>query len=282
MEARKLLRGCQNYSAELRKIKGVPLEDRNKVEQLASDSRALCDVYEPGTWVRMRHGLFKGDIGLVLHVRESDVLTIALLPRYWAPNDLSKGSRKREKRRRPPQRLLTDAELRTTTEDDVETAGDRGIIKYGKGKYMRSGLRVMEVYGLHATIATIPTASEVEVFTGLGYNTRYITNKTFLNVGDQVRITLNEDRSIAGFARIVEEDHAWIETDVDKHLPLLKVHVKDIERCLSVGTLVAVRIGGDTGRRGYVVSETEEFVVLVDERDATEVKCTVKSVMSLS
>lgn len=255
-------------------IKEVPLEDRGAVLYLAQSRLDGGEVFVKRSWVRMRRGPFKHDVGLIIDISDSDILQIAVVPRFWDQSVCLPKKRIGQRGRtteRPPQGLLTEEVVRTVFNSEPQPGTSSDTFTFEGDVYLRNGLRIIEAYGIHVAIPVQPHASETYQFTLLGFNTHYITNKSFLRIGDRVKIQSQEARGVDGTVTYLSGDEAWIKPDLDTHKEPLMVHIVDLQRQFPTGTTVAVRIGELAGREGLVLSELGDELVIFDQQAHKEV-----------
>lgn len=254
-------------------MKVVPWEDRGAVLHLIQSTLESGEVFVRHSWVCMRCGQFRDDVGIILDVADSDVLRVAVVPRFWSQPDRS--LRKRVARRerpsgRPPQSLLTEEVARSIFNFNPQPGPTNDSFVFRGDVYLRNGLRIIEAYGIHAAIPVQPHAADVYYFTLLGYDTRYITNKSFIRYGDHIGGVSTEGLHVEGTVTYLSGDDVWITNDRD-HRKGIKLRLADAHRHFSAGTTVVVWLGNETGRKGFVMAEGEDVLILLDERARGEV-----------
>lgn len=244
-------------------IETVPAEERGVILYLSRTEADEETLFRNRSWVTMRHGPFKGDVGLVQDVTDSDVLKVAVVPRFY------NGSKRPQKE--ATRKLMTENTLRTLCGEDPTSGPDTGIFTFKGNTYLRNGLQIIETYGIHSVQACVPNANDAYYYTVLGYDTRYITNKAFLRIGDRTQVISGSLKGTRGVTVAISNETASIEVD-DTETLVVQVHLGDIDRQFDCGTLVVVRIGEYVGQAGFVVSEVGDELCLLDARVREEVR----------
>lgn len=244
---------------DIRNMRSVPDEDRATVLYWSRDDRINERPFTQGTWVRMRRGPFKGEVGLVVCMAESDALTIAMPRRGLDSGGIGKDRAHKRERKRSRLREKTKEVHNiepTCSQDRLDDA---------------SGVQVIQVYGIHAATPVIPSAKEVALFTRLGYNTLSVTNRSLLRIGDPVRVNSNESFVEDGVVKSISGDEACIDASKGRGAQEIRARLCNIERCMPIGSMVLVRIGPYTDRKGFVIGESKNEVIVLDEQDISEV-----------
>lgn len=258
--------------------KYVPTKDKALVFQHIYNENGLTGAFSAGTWARFTCGLFKNDIGYVWKVLGPDFIRIAVIPRMW---DQSVSALKRKldtngrAMKRAPQMLMSEDVLETMDKKLFKSGPDESSFCVGDELYLTLGLRLLDVYAIHAVTPADPSASEVSLFTELHLNTRRITNKAFMSIGDTVDIVSGNFCGRSGSVKsILDSGLCSIEAmdQEEQQITTYLALLDDIERRFKSGVTVTVQLGPFSGRSGYVVALTSDTLTIIDDSSMLEVR----------
>ena len=247
----------------------VPVDEMDRRSLIRNMGVDFADAYPVGSWVRVRDGLYKGDIARVYSSRSStDELDLVLAPRYDASLEGLRTAFKGPMRGRPPQ-CLCDFSLIPTGE--LQDGPITGTYTFGDDVYFENGLKFVTVHGLHYASVCRPSAAEVWFFTLAGEDTRMETNKSLLRSSDRVRVLAGVDVGKMGvvIAKYGANDEA-VEVDVQEDTIRL-YNVAYIERVFEVGDTVSVVLGSHSGQEGMIVDIADKNVTIMVDEGKTEV-----------
>lgn len=157
-----------------------------------------------------------------------------------------------------------------------------GSFLVGDDVFLRNGLRVIKVQGIHyVSRHPNPKPEDIWYFTIAGIDTRLETNKAFLLEGDSVRDLRVED--IDGRGKVVRVDATEAVADVDNVDGVTQtVHMSYLERVFALGSSVVIRVGPWKGRSGLVVEETDVEITLVEvDGNMSQVRVVFKYIVSI-
>lgn len=222
----------------------------------------FAEAYPIGTWVRIKHGQYIGDIARVFKTSSSsDELELLVVPRF-KKDSASKGVTITHDidDNRDPQGLYDVSLL----PQDTPPGPVDGSFLVGDDVFMRNGLRVIKVQGIHyVSRHPNPKPEDIWYFTVAGIDTRLETNKAFLLEGDHVRDLRVED--IDGRGKVVRVDAIEAVAEVENADGVTQtVHMSYVERVFALGSSVVIRLGPWKGRSGLVVEETDVEITLVE------------------
>lgn len=270
----RLLAACIDTAYVHRRIDRVSEEDRLVLSQSLKGKHQLAPTFVVGSWATVRHGQFAGDIARVRAVEEgTDVVDVEVVPRLWE----RPGKRPRTRRRidRAPKTLFYRelVERRPGFNSNMIQAGKEtgSCIINNEEEYLRNGLRVLKIAGLHCLQQCQPNASELELFTIAGVNTLRETNREFLQVKDDVVILRGEFAGKLGCVKWKDDQEARVQLYNEKEASV-SFELSQVRRYFRIGDSIAVRIGMVSGRRGMVVEVSETNLTFVDFSTKEEVR----------
>lgn len=257
--------------------KYVSNKDKALVMQRLHSQKGSTAVSTVGAWARFRCGLYKNDVGYVWKVLGPDFIQIAVIPRLW---DQSISTLKRKldgngrEMKRAPQMVLSNDVIGSVDTNLIKPGPDESTFRLGNEVYLKLGLRLVDVYAIHAVMAVDPDASEVSVFTELHLNTRRITNKAFLSIGDTVDIVSGNVCGCSGTVKSISNSGLCsIEATEPRYrqITTYMATLDDIDRRFEPGVTVIVQLGPFSGRSGYVVAASSDTLTIVDNLSMLEV-----------
>lgn len=227
----------------------------------------FSEAYPIGAWVRIKHGQYIGDIARVFKTSSSsDELELLIVPRFSRDSASRDSASMGEATthdiddNRDPQGLYDVSLL----PQDTPPGPVDGSFLVGDDVFLRNGLRVIKVQGIHyVSRHPNPKPEDIWYFTLAGIDTRLETNKAFLMEGDHVRDLRVEDMD--GRGKVVRVDAIEAVAKVDNIDGVTQtVHMSYLDRVFAVGSSVVIRLGPWKGRSGLVVEETDVEITLVE------------------
>jgi transcription elongation factor SPT5 len=288
-------------------IKLIPLAEMKDVLNVGRKQPTL----KKGDWVRVKRGVYKGDIAEVADVEEAQAFaTIKLIPRIDFNNpdaDKEKVPPGKTPINRPPQRLFNDKD--EGIKDEVTQTKDPRFPhikfslydnkKFYEGYlYKRVNFKGLEIKNV------IPTLEELQKFNvGKGDDARAtLENLNAANIsslaaglkkpvqfkkGELVKVTEGDLKYLMGVVHFYNPDSGMV-TILPKHESLtdaLQIPASQLQKHFDVGTFVRV-IGGDyDGETGYIVrimDETDGTVILYNDVKKKEMKAFVSEIQETS
>lgn len=258
-------------------ISMVDVEDRHLL--LSMDTMDSRPPIKPRSWVRMKRGKYRGDLGLVEGV---DLGTLECTA-YFVPRISI--DRKRKRGVRAPQAPF---DLEAIKERFGPNAAERrnGIYLF-KGNIFQHGLLYSQFHMTNLSINGInPTPQELEPFRATGE--LWEKSQAFIEpikVGDWVRVVSG---ALIGFVgEIVDvsdmtlkisgrkKDGHWEDTDVllpneatrrpkwgGSQRDIREVLTRDVRKAFEPGDFVQVMSGKDRGLEGFLVDVEDEFGIV--------------------
>ena len=247
----------------------VTLVSPNECVQLVNMPTAENPLSE-GTWVRIKRGRYKGDVGYITRVRKNAEVRLLLVPRIHYQEGPTWT--------RPPQDLFrVDLARAVFGEDKVVRLADDTFL-FQEKRFEGGLLSHSFSRGALTMEGAFPLLEEIELFSQsprwdararLKWESDVVA--AALRVDDRVEITEGELKGAVG--RVTKKDNDRVEVqplshflgqrpfDVDLRVCLLPSQVR---RIFKIGDYIQVRCGNHAGKYGYIVDlptdRTLEFV----------------------
>jgi transcription elongation factor SPT5 len=251
-----------------RKWVSVPWDDRAKLRNYKEKK----PNYEVGGWVRIRKGLYKGDIALVGSIsHRRDDVKLALLARI---NMDQKGKRKADNSFTRPPRQLFNAKTFSDIfgNDSVTRHPDERIHTFRKMQF-RDGLLIKWFSPLSFDKCE-PSPDELAFFE-LCPGAKFW--KIPLEAGERVKILAGEMSGQIGYVVSIlqEQLEVVLETPPEGVQDTFCLTPGQAVRELRVGDDVIVQRGKDRGKTGVIIlfekKNEKEYIVFVDDSNKAEV-----------
>ena len=258
------------------KLAHVPIDEALSLLQLDTHFFSV----NVGDWVRMKSGLYRQDLALVLDVFQGGTgMKVALMPRLDLSSDPN-GKRKRSSRFRPSKRLFNEQEI-------VRALGPESITRCNqifmfRNQEFKNGLLELDVEldDLIPELAT-PSKSELREFVQSSTLDSESLNRAFvciirnlqasLKSGDRIIVLLGESQGKIGVIRSVRGNTATVCIG-DQH-PDLEIQTSTLDKHFELHDYVKVTDGLEIGRSGWVTSINIPDVTFFDEQKSEEVCC---------
>lgn len=256
----------------------VPPEERKTLLSPRNPlSRRICK----GEWVRCRHGLYRGDIGLVCGrdpFSDTEVI-VAFIPRI--PDKGSSSVRKRKRSARPePQQWSVDRAKAMWGEKVRKISDEEYQLKH---ETYKSGLILKHLPPASVAIANAPL--DIGPFLSATYISKFSFYRSLvlryaqntIKVGQRVKVLAGEQQGLIGHP-----------TDVSDGVATILLTNNDTSFVISLCSLAIVYSPGDhvkhrfADSRGIVSSVDEEFrTVTFIEKDTNKEVCEIVSLCSM-
>lgn len=217
------------------------------------DRHLLLDMHAAGTlpikaysWARVKTGLYRGDLALVLDVNPKNLICSTLL----VPRLNMSGKRKRGFR--PPPVLFNPEHIRVAFGHDSTEVLNRGLWAFRGQAYAFGCLcKVIHVTGL--SIEGInATPQELEPFRGCEIWDKAAKHISPIKIGDRVRIVSGTFVGMEGEISDVLDMTVKVKV-TGKEGDIREVLTRDVRRAFKVGDFVQVVHGLDRGLEGFLV-----------------------------
>ncbi|KAK1308610.1 hypothetical protein QJS10_CPA09g00142 [Acorus calamus] len=286
-------KGLRNiYSMQVRI---VPIKEMTDVLSVESKTVDLA----PDSWVRMKTGIYKGDLAKVVYVDNvHQRVTVKLIPRV----DLQAISNKLEginvgkkKAFIPPPRLVKieearDLHIRVEGKRDRDTGEYMDVIN---GMHFKDGFLYKPVSTKSISIHSIqPTFDELEKFKTpgdekdedmSGLSTLFANRKKghFMK-GDAVIVVRGDLKNLKGWVEKVEEENVHIKTKI-KDLPkTLALNEKELCKYFKPGDHVKVVSGVQEGATGMVVKVEGHVLIILSDTTKEDIRVFADNVVESS
>lgn len=261
-------------------------------------TRLLCMEFSDrrlaiGTWIRIRRGLYKDDIGLVLRSTSNcDEYTVVVVPRIPMDLDASTPSYGKRKRTiRPSPRLFNISQIRSVYKDQPIVERDDGSFDF-KGNTYHNGLLLMDLDSANVERANPlkedtliilnsfdSTLEEFRPFVDFDFTHNDIFKPVSVDfhVGDFVKILHGGHNGVCGRVEEVNRDVALIKVELlePNNDPAtndaIAVPVRNIQRHFRIGDDVQILHGMNSGRSGVVIVVDDYQVTLIDDKSTGQV-----------
>ncbi|OMO57156.1 hypothetical protein CCACVL1_25953 [Corchorus capsularis] len=250
-----------------------------------------------GTWVRMKIGAYKGDLGQVTYVDNiRQRVTVKLVPRIDLQEVADKlaGLEVVKKAIIPPPRIINTDEVREHN-IQVDQKHDPYTGEYFDkiaGMMFKDGFLYKSVSMKSISYRDIqPTFDELERFQWPGETgdrdfssslSSGDTKKAQFLKGDKVIVVKGDLKNMRGIIEKVEEECACIKPGIRGLPETLSVNVKDISKYFETGDHVKVISGFQEGATGMVIKVEGRVLVIVSDASMEEIRVFADSVMKSS
>lgn len=275
----------------------VPIEE---YPDLLRPGKSQEERLKPGSYVRVKTGKYKGDLGIVDNLAENDLeVRVKLVPRldYGRSNtsviDPTTGKKKIvhfNAKFRPPQRLFSDIEAHQYDREHLTTARrDRNYYVYKNEEYINGFLYKDIKFNQLETQNIKPTLHELTLFDsmkdsdGIDLQSVASTLKTVddkaitFQPNDRVEIISGEQSRMKGkilsiaeakIARILLEGN---DADSEVNNTIVEVPTSSLRKVFLPGDHVTVIHGVHTGESGLIVDVKNNQVTLVSNQTKKDI-----------
>lgn len=211
------------------------------------------------SWVRIKCGIHKGDLGLVRDIDKHSLMCEV----YVVPRFAYDGKRKRSQR--PPQALFDVERAERAFKSKVQI---RNQGRFFRGKVYRFGLLHTDYHASKLTSEGVnATVEELQHFRSLP---DWDCAQEFISpirVGDKVQVVLGSFKGGWGTTMEIKETSVCLFWKGDEH-DIREVLTRDIRKLFRLGDFVQVLYGPHRGVQGFIVSLEADLVVLYKQNAA--------------
>ncbi|KAI3934246.1 hypothetical protein MKW98_009227 [Papaver atlanticum] len=251
---------------DTRKIVLLPIKEMTDV--VSAKGKAVDIVKD--MWVRMKIGIYKGDIAKVVSVpdmRQRVMLKLIPTVDLQAVADKLDGRKVANKAMVPPQRLVNSDEARNLNipVDSRRERSTRITFDVIDGKTFKDGFLYKTVSKKSIEYQNIqPSLNELERFSESGMSTSPESRrKCHYMKGDSVIVVKGDLINLSGRVEKVEEGNLHIKPNrKDLHTTIV-VHEKYVCKYFKVGDHVKVVSGGHEGKTGTVIKVNGNVLIIV-------------------
>ncbi|OUT24257.1 hypothetical protein CAS74_000643 [Pichia kudriavzevii] len=276
----------------------VPIEE---YPDLLRPGRSQESRLKPGSYVRIKTGKYKGDLGIVDNLAENDLeARIKLIPRldYGRSNtsiiDPTTGKKKIlnfNSKFRPPQRLFSDIEAAQYDREHLTTAKrDRNYYIYRNEEYINGflykdiKLSQLETQNIKPTLHELTLFNSVKDSDGIDLQTVASTlknadlNAITFQPNDRVEITSGEQSKMKGrvlsiaeakIARVLLEGN---EEYNDVNNTIVEVPTTSLRKIFLPGDHVTIIHGAHKDESGLIVNIKDNQVTLVSDQTKKDIR----------
>eukprot|EP01147_Barroeca_monosierra_P008965 gene8965-1299_t len=237
-------------------------------------------------WVRVKSGLYAGDLGKVLNVFSTEnppKAEILLVPRIDFANTQNAN---RSNRYRPPQRLFNRDELHNSLVDvDIKFDTTTGHYKYKSNILTTAGflLKRMRI-GAVTSVDVKPTLEELSVFGAVAVEPdmeeqdEFKTDTTTFVVSDRVVVIQGELRGLTGEIISINSSGEQVEIRpndqnlLEQGLVSLPMQASDLQKYFVMGDQVKVNKGHYKGETGLVLEVAEDVIRVLSDLSMKEIR----------
>lgn len=236
----------------------VPLKDMTDVLSVRSKAVHLSK----GAWVRMRNGMYKGDLAKVVDIDNvHQKVTVKLFPsnNFWAQGN-GGVSKKNDFHCAPRSKdgfLLKEVSFRSVNACGIRPTIDE-LEKFRHSSHIRDG-------DMANLFSLLTNGKKVQFFKG-----------------DRVIVVKGDLKNLKGWVEKVEEDHIYVKPDVEYHLDSLVMSHKDLCKCFEPGNHVKIIAGAAEGTTGFVASVEGHLMNIITDTTKELLQVFADNVMEIS
>ncbi|KAI3838797.1 hypothetical protein MKW92_037117, partial [Papaver armeniacum] len=270
---------------DTRKIVLVPIKEMTDV--VTAKGKAVDIVND--MWVRMKIGIYKGDIAKVVSVPDMrQRVMLKLIPRVdlQAVADKLDGRKVAKKAIVPPQRLVNSDEARNLNipVDSRRERSTRTSFDVIDGKTFKDGFLYKTVSKKSIEYQNIqPSFDELQRFCESGMSTSLENRKKCHYMkGDSVIVVKGDLINLSGRVEKVEEANLYIKPNrKDLHTTIV-VHEKYVWKYFKVGDHVKVVSGIHEGKTGTVIKVNSNVLIIVSDATREDISVFADNVVDSS
>jgi len=264
------------------KVMLIPIEER---PQLYNTTNSKGVKVEKNQWVRVKHGLYHDDLGLVYSVLESGQIVVRLIPRIDYQPKQEKNRDKFKKKTRPMQKLFNSANVEGVSPDD---RWGRMFDRWN-GKVFKHGLAYLTFNQRALALGedVKPSPDEIELFRDAKAKYQHqeqsdeeewkavegdLLAQDF-QVGDMIQVVKGDLNGLFGKIKLKEGSNLTFVPEIDG-LRDERFEVDQKQVCKHFLSAQAVRVmgGAHQGESGTVIKQDGEFVTVSLDQSFREIK----------
>ncbi|KAG0701736.1 hypothetical protein DFH29DRAFT_999924 [Suillus ampliporus] len=223
------------------------------------------------SWVRIKNGKYKGDIGYVFDSNQSNLFVAVLIPPCDFPYPMPRGSV-----------ALLDRSLLLNGKPVSNIIRDEEVVGFSyNGEQYFMGLLLKKFHCYLLDLIAFPPADDILLYQRSGWDkplvkkTLVVFSMQFLRIGDAARMVHGEVQSEIG--TVVSIDHSSggsvpLEFTFDGHQKEVEAHLQDVEHVFWVGDAVQVVAGSYLGLEGHIVQMDGELFHICQEVSMEQVQ----------
>ncbi|XP_051846962.1 transcription elongation factor SPT5-like [Antechinus flavipes] len=263
-----LRRGCRDP-------KPVPIGEMTDVLKVL---RRQAPSLQPGSWVRVRAGLYKGDLAQVTRSEPGNAAVfLKMIPRiHYSRGTPTPGFPKRKRLPRPPQKLLDTQKIRSL---GGKLSRDGDFLLFRGDHYSTEGF-LFKTFPLLALVTegVSPTLSELQHFKkrpealqGLELDDEGAVERRF-GTGDKVRVCAGDLINLRGRVVGVQGPNITVMPEHELLREPLQLPAGELRKHFEVGEHVRVLAGRYRGTTGFILKVEPNFVLLLSDLGREELK----------
>ncbi|KAL1920767.1 uncharacterized protein VTP21DRAFT_11402 [Calcarisporiella thermophila] len=245
---------------------------------------------EPGRWVRIRRGLYQGDLAQIIEIPESgDSVVVKLIPRLdlGPKEELIPGSKRKKNTSnfgmRPPQKLFNPKEIDKLERSKSLVIRRHNVVTYGN-EVFRDGYLEKDVKISNLILDEVnPTLDEVTKFQGgggeenEGIDVAALTPSVTSNIvgqfvpGDHVEVIKGEMMHMHGIVDSVKDGSVFVRPQIVGQHKLWSIKPHLLRKRFSEGDHVRVINGQYKDETGLIVKIDENVVTMLSDLTMSEI-----------
>uniref|UniRef100_A0A7N4PDB0 Transcription elongation factor SPT5 n=1 Tax=Sarcophilus harrisii TaxID=9305 RepID=A0A7N4PDB0_SARHA len=257
--------------------KPVPVEEMTDVLKVR---RCQAPSLRPGSWVRVRAGLYKGDLAQVTRSEPGNAAVfLKMIPRIdYDRGAPTPGFPKRKRLPRPPQKLLDIQKIRSL---GGKLSRDGDFLLFRGERYSPEGF-LFKTFPPSALVTegVSPALSELQHFEErpealqeleLRMDDDGAAERSF-GAGDKVRVSAGDLINLRGRVLGVQGPHVTVMPEHELLREPLQLPARELRKYFEVGEHVQVLAGRYRGTTGFVLKVEPSFVLLLSDLGREELK----------
>lgn len=283
-----IVAGLKNYTVvRMTSLSPVDASEVQQVLRMNTHTPTPLDALRenPRCWVRIRVGLYQGDLGWTLDIESDNKITVAVIPRLRHHDEKGKGTKRKRtattRGQRPEPRLFDSQDW---PERLVETKKPGSHVY--RGQFFRGGYLELKIHPRDVIVWDLrPMAEEIQFLESNGAFDEYREEKDYslvdllrtkneqatLAIDDRVLVCAGEQKGLIGI--IMDINWGTVELEVIAGgSGSVTVNREDVVRTFRIGDYVIVSGGTHAGAKGWIIGLNAPWVtVCVDDTTFGEV-----------
>ncbi|CAK8694828.1 transcription elongation factor SPT5-like isoform X2 [Clavelina lepadiformis] len=243
---------------------------------------------KPKMWVRLKKGLYKGDLAQIDYLEQSsNQVTLKLIPRIdlTRPRGANRNNQDRDRKRlfkRPPQKLFDREDINFSRTEVPQIIKDGDFLIFEGNRFSQKGF-LYKNFNLNAILVegVKPTLAELEKFEDQpeGLDIQLVTDTTLKSEkvnrfipGDNVIVSEGELANLLGKVISVDGNKVMMLPKHEDFTDPLEFLATDLQKHFTMGDHVKVISGRYEGDTGLIVQVDDNLVVLFSDVAKQELK----------